>query len=434
MTLVAGVDSSTQSCKVLICDAESGQVVRSGRAPHPSGTEVHPDHWWHSFQKAAAEAGGLDDVAAISVGGQQHGMVLLDSTGVPVREALLWNDTRSAAAAEQLIADLASADQTGEQAWANRVGLVPVASFTASKLRWVADNEPENMARAAAVCLPHDWLSWKIASGTDISQIRTDRSDASGTAYFAAHTDSYDMDLLRLSTRGRELVVPEVIQFGEPAHTSGVLFVGAGMGDNAAAAEGVGIEAGDILVSLGTSGVVTAITADRPMDESGVVAGFAAARPGLFLPLACTLNGAELFDSYARLLGVSLDELAELALSAEPKSAGVVTVPYFNGERTPNLPNARGSLTGLSLANFTAENLARSLVEGLLQGLAFAMDSVSASSAGKVYMVGGAAKSRAVREIAPVIFGRPVVFLEPAEYVALGAAKQASELVREQNS
>jgi xylulokinase len=242
------------------------------------------------------------------------------------------------------------------------------------------------------------------------------------------------MDLLRLSTRGRELLVPEVSQFGEPAHTSGALFVGAGMGDNAAAAEGVGIEAGDTLVSLGTSGVVTAITADRPMDESGVVAGFAAARPGLFLPLACTLNGAELFDSYARLLGVSLDELAELALSAEPKSAGVVTVPYFNGERTPNLPNARGSLTGLSLANFTAENLARSLVEGLLQGLAFAMDSVSASSAGKVYMVGGAAKSRAVREIAPVIFGRPVVFPDPAEYVALGAAKQASELVREQNS
>lgn len=433
MTLVAGVDSSTQSCKVLICDADSGRVVRSGRAPHPSGTEVHPDHWWQAFQVAAAEAGGLDDVAAISVGGQQHGMVLLDSDGVAVREALLWNDTRSAKAANDLISELATADEIGEQAWVNRVGLVPVASFTASKLRWVADNEPENMARAAAVCLPHDWLSWKIAGGTDISQIRTDRSDASGTAYFAAHTDTYDMELLRLATRGHELLLPRVVRFGEPAHTNGALLVGAGMGDNAAAAEGVGIEAGDILVSLGTSGVVTAVTSERPLDVSGVVAGFAAARPGFFLPLACTLNGAELFDSYAKLLGVSLDEFAELALSAEPGAAGVVTVPYFNGERTPNLPDARGSISGLSLANFSAANLARSVNEGLLSGLAFAMDRVTSSSAGKVYMVGGAAKSRAVREIAPAIFGRPVFFPDPAEYVALGAAKQAAGLLREQN-
>ena len=433
MTLVAGVDSSTQSCKVIICDAESGRVVRSGRAPHPAGTEVHPDHWWQAFQAAVAAAGGLDDVSAISVGGQQHGMVLLDSDGVPVREALLWNDTRSAKAAEDLIGELATSEHTGEQAWVNRVGLVPVASFTATKLRWVAENEPENMARAAAVCLPHDWLSWKIAGGTDVSKIRTDRSDASGTAYFAAHTDSYDIDLLRLATRGRELLLPQVVPFDSVAHNTRGPIVAAGMGDNAAAAEGVGIKEGDILVSIGTSGVVTAVTSERPMDETGVVAGFAAARPNLFLPLACTLNGAELFDKYAEMLRVSLDEFADLALSAEPASAGVVTTPYFNGERTPNLPEARGSISGLSLANFTAANLARSVVEGLLSGLAFAIEKVSASAAGKIYMVGGAAKSSAVRQIAPVIFGRDVVFPEPGEYVALGAARQATALLREQN-
>jgi xylulokinase len=162
MTLVAGIDSSTQSCKVVIRDAETGKLVRQGRASHPDGTEVHPDAWWSALQQAIDEAGGLDDVAAASVAGQQHGMVVLDENGEVVRPALLWNDTRSAGAAADLIDDLGGGDK-GRQAWVDAVGIVPVASFTLTKLRWLARNEPENAARVAAVCLPHDWLTWKLS-------------------------------------------------------------------------------------------------------------------------------------------------------------------------------------------------------------------------------------------------------------------------------
>src|SRR3954470_20162543 len=205
MTLVAGIDSSTQSCKVVIRDAETGKLVRQGRASHPDSTEVHPDAWWAALQTAIEEAGGLDDVAAASVAGQQHGMVVLDENGDVVRPALLWNDTRSAGAAADLIAELGGADK-----WVDAVGIVPVASFTLTKLRWLARNEPANAARVAAICLPHDWLTWKLSGAQGLAALRTDRSDASGTLYWSAATNRYRPDLLELGF-GRELIVPEVL-------------------------------------------------------------------------------------------------------------------------------------------------------------------------------------------------------------------------------
>src|SRR5919199_1212717 len=191
MPLVAGVDSSTQSCNVVVRDADSGALVREGRAPHPDGTEVDPAAWWSALLAAAEAAGGIDDVGAIAVGGQQHGMVVLDDTGEVVRPALLWNDTRSAPQAERLTADLG-----GPKAWAEAVGLVPVPSFTVTKLAWLAEHEPEKAAGVAGVCLPHDWLTWRLAghggdSGHDsrtpaLEHLVTDRGDASGTGYWSA--------------------------------------------------------------------------------------------------------------------------------------------------------------------------------------------------------------------------------------------------------
>uniref|UniRef100_UPI003EE71553 FGGY family carbohydrate kinase n=1 Tax=Curtobacterium flaccumfaciens TaxID=2035 RepID=UPI003EE71553 len=154
--LVAGVDSSTQSCKVTLRDASTGAVVREGRAAHPDGTSVAPRHWWDALGAAIADAGGFDDVAAVAVAGQQHGMVALDPDGRVVRDALLWNDVRSADAAAQMV------EEIGREAWVARTGLVPVASFTGTKLRWLREAEPENAARVAAVALPHDWLSWRL--------------------------------------------------------------------------------------------------------------------------------------------------------------------------------------------------------------------------------------------------------------------------------
>src|SRR3954467_559648 len=211
MTLVAGVDTSTQACKVVVRDADTGVLVRSGRAPHPDGTEVSPAAWERAFGEAAAQAGGLDDVAALAVGGQQHGMVCLDADGAVVRDALLWNDVRSADAATDLIAELGDGDEAaGRQAWADAVGLVPVASFTATKLRWLADAEPGNADRTAAVCLPHDWLTWQLSAGRALGSLVTDRGDASGTAYWSAATGEYRLDLLELAMRGRRPAVPRV--------------------------------------------------------------------------------------------------------------------------------------------------------------------------------------------------------------------------------
>lgn len=423
MTLVAGVDSSTQSCKVVIRDLETGALVRSGRASHPDGTEVDPAAWWDALQSAIADAGGLDDVAAISIGGQQHGMVVLDEAGNVVRPALLWNDTRSADAANDLIAEF------GAAALAERTGSVPVASFTATKLRWLRDNEPENAARVAAVALPHDWLTWRLRGfGQDnpqLDELVTDRSDASGTSYFNSVTGEYDREILAAAL-GHDAVLPRVLGPSESV-TAGDLVVGPGAGDNAGAAFGLGAAAGDVIISIGTSGTVFAVSANPARDESGAVAGFADAS-GVYLPLVATLNAARILDSIAALLGVNHDELGALALEAGPGADGLVLQPYFEGERTPNLPDATATLFGMTLRSTSRPNLARAAIEGLLSGLADGLAALKSNGvvAERILLVGGAAQNAAVQAIAAQVFEVPVIVPTPGEYVAAGAARQAA--------
>ncbi|KPM50604.1 xylulose kinase [Frankia sp. R43] len=450
MTLVAGIDSSTQTCKVVVCDAESGRVVRSGTAPHPDGTEVDPEAWWTALLIAVERAGGLADVAALSVAAQQHGLICLDSAGQVIRPALLWNDTRSARAARDLVTDLGNGDQArGAQAWAAAVGSVPVASFTVTKLRWLADHEPAAAARIAAVALPHDWLTWRLSGAHALASLRTDRSDASGTGYYdASGTGSYDppggryrRDLLALALRHRHtdadrIVLPAVarpwdaVGRGDPALGLGHLLLGPGCGDNAGAALGLDLRPGDCLMSLGTSGVVAAVSTASTADASGGIAGFADAT-GHHLPLACTLNGSRVLDATRRLLGVDHDGFDHLALAARPGADGLVLVPYLAGERTPNLPTATGSLHGLTLASMTPENLARAAVEGLLGHLAGCVEVLRAQDVAveRVTLVGGGARSLAVREIAPEVLGIDVTTPRPGEYVAIGAARQAATVL-----
>jgi xylulokinase len=425
VTLVAGIDSSTQSCKVLVCDADTGEVVRAGRAGHPDGTEIDPAAWEAAAQDAIAAAGGFGGVDAVAVGAQQHGMVCLDEAGQVVRPALLWNDVRSADAARALVDELG-----GARAWAQAVGVVPLAAITVAKLRWLADNEPRHADRTAAVCLPHDWLTWRLWGETGIATLITDRSDASGTGYYDAATDSYRVDLLELALRGRRPELPTVLGPSDGT-ASGTIKFGAGLGDNAAAALGLDAEEGDVIVSIGTSGVVAAVTADPVRDDTGFVAGFADGT-GRYLPLVCTLNGARVLDAAATMLGVDHDELSRLALLAPPGSAGLVLVPYLEGERTPNRPNATGALHGLRVSNATPANLARAAVEGLLCALADGLAHLTAHGAiaRRILLVGGGARSRALREIAPAVFGVPVLVPAPAEYVALGAARQAAWVLR----
>jgi xylulokinase len=424
MTLVAGIDSSTQSCKVLVCDADTGEVVREGRAPHPDGTEIDPAAWESAALAAIPAAGGFDDVDAVSVGAQQHGMVCLDDAGTVVRPALLWNDVRSADAALALVNELG-----GPDAWAEAVGVVPLAAITVSKLRWLADQEPANADRTAAVCLPHDWLTWRIRGDTDIATLSTDRSDASGTGYYDAAASTYRVDLLELAMRGRRPALPTVLAPAQRTDRNGRAF-GPGLGDNAAAALGLAAEQGDVIVSVGTSGVVCAVAGEPVHDAAGFVAGFADGT-GRYLPLVCTLNGARVLDAAATMLGASHPELSRLALSAPAGSEGLVLVPYLEGERTPNRPNATGALHGLRVSNATPANFARAAVEGLLCALADGIAHLTSHGIPmrRVLLVGGGARSRALREIAPVVFGVPVLVPSPAEYVALGAARQAAWLL-----
>jgi xylulokinase len=470
--LVAGVDSSTQSCKVVVLEARTGRVVRSGRAVHPDGTEVDPAHWWDALGTAIADAGGFDDVAAVAIGGQQHGMVVLDADGRVIRDALLWNDTRSADAARTLT------DEVGADEYARRTGLVPVASFTATKLRWLRDVEPENAARVAAVALPHDWLSWRLRGygpadesplGPDLDALATDGSDASGTAYWDPARRTYDSDLFEralarpLREAGSDtgpaadagpapdagvgdhagpdaVVVPRVVP---PDRAMGVLdadvtlpggatvrrglTIGGGAGDNAGAALGLGLGPGDVAVSLGTSGTVFGVTETVSADPTGTVAGFADAT-GVRLPIVTTLNAARVLEVVGGLLGTTHDELAELALAAPPGADGLVLVPFFVGERTPNRPDATASLTGMTPGTTDRAHLARAAVEGMLCSLADGLAAVEASgtTVERLLLIGGAAANPAVRSIAAQVFGREILLPEPGEYVATGAARQAA--------
>ncbi|AGL14891.1 xylulokinase [Actinoplanes sp. N902-109] len=410
----------------MVRDAETGKLVRQGRAGHPEGTEVHPHAWWDALQQAIAEAGGLDDVAAVSVAGQQHGMVVLDEDGEVVRPALLWNDTRSAGAAADLIEELGGGDK-GRQAWADAVGIVPVASFTLTKLRWLARNEPENAKRVAAVCLPHDWLTWKLSGAESLDTLRTDRSDASGTLYWSAKTNEYRPDLLELGF-GRRIITPQVLgPTGIAGHLPNGAPLGPGAGDNAAAAVGAGALPGDVVVSIGTSGTVFVSSEVAPDDPSGTVAGFADIT-GRFLPIVVTLNAARVLDAAGKLLGVDHDELSRLALSAPAGADGLVLVPYLEGERTPNRPDATGAIHGLTLRTSDPAHLARAAVEGMLCALADGLDALVAhgAQANRIVLVGGGARSLAVRRIAPELFGLPVLVPPPGEYVADGAARQAA--------
>ncbi|MCX8644959.1 xylulose kinase [Bifidobacterium sp. B4081] len=472
--LVAGVDTSTQSCKVRVTDARTGRLVRFGKAPHPAGTSVDPMAWWKAFQEASAQAGGLDDVSAISVGGQQHGMVLLDHQGRVIRDALLWNDTRSAPDADDLIIRLARSETNktkttkaendessknpdsdqdlamrGKQAWVRAVGSSPVASLTITKVAWVSRVEPDNAKAIAAICLPHDWLSWVIAghgpaadpeTEPGLEDLFTDRSDASGTGYYDPAADSYRRDLLAIALpagMAEQVILPKVLgpyQVGAKADpriagrdVSGGCIIAPGGGDNAMTALGLAMQVGDVSISLGTSGVAAAVSPVPAYDMSASVTGFADAT-GHWLPLACTINASRILDAGLAALGTDYDGLAELAEKSSPGAEGITLIPYFDGERTPNRPDAHARLEALTLANTTRTNLARAFVEGLLCSQRDCLELLKrlGTTVARILLVGGGAKSPAVRAYAPGILGMDVQLPRPDEYVAIGAARQAA--------
>ncbi|MFF1962126.1 xylulokinase [Streptomyces sp. NPDC058232] len=437
-TVVIGVDSSTQSTKAAFVDTATGQLLAVGRAPHvvtgeAGARETDPEVWWQALR--AAVAAGLKesgvpaaDVTGIAVAGQQHGLVVLDREGRPLRPALLWNDTRSAPQAAALTAALG-----GAAAWTARTGSVPVASMTASKWQWLRENEPETAAATAAIRLPHDFLTERL-TGVAV----TDPGDASGTCWYSTATGAYDPELLELL--GLEpALLPEVATTGaaragsltaEAARTLGLpagIAVAAGTGDNMSAAVGLGLGGAGLLdhpvLSLGTSGTVFAASGTRP--ASAALSGFAAA-DGTYLPLACTLNCTLAVDKVATLLGLDRNDTAP--------GGEAVLLPYLDGERTPDLPTASGLLTGLR-HDTTPQQLLGAAYEGAVVTVLRALDELLRAcgldpadpevAARPLRLIGGGAQGQAWVETVRRLSGRPVVVPGSGELVALGAAALA---------
>ncbi|KUN41939.1 xylulokinase [Streptomyces longwoodensis] len=422
--LVVGVDTSTQSTKALVVDVATGRVVASGQAPHTvssgAGRESDPRQWWDALCEALRQCGtAAHEAAAVSIGGQQHGLVTLDAQGEPVRPALLWNDVRSAPQARRLTEELG-----GAKFWAERTGSVPAASFTVTKWAWLAENEPEAVRATRAVRLPHDYLTERLTGeGT------TDRGDASGTGWWASATEAYDPEILAHVGLDQALL-PRVVRPGEVAGTvhrhdlpfSKGTLVAPGTGDNAAAALGLGLLPGTPVLSLGTSGTVYAVSRHRPADPTGTVAGFADAH-GDWLPLACTLNCTLAVDRLAALLGLDRE-------AVEP-AGGVTLLPYLDGERTPNLPHASGLLHGLR-HDTTAGQILQAAYDGAVHALLAALDLVldeDADRSAPLLLIGGGARGTAWQQTVRRLSGRPVQVPEARELVALGAAAQAAGLL-----
>ncbi|MGM9465425.1 xylulokinase [Streptomyces murinus] len=427
MGIVAGLDSSPDFTRIVVCDTDTGAVLRQGYAPHPVDppeggrpSDIDPQAWLLSLGEAAG-GGLLEGVQAIGVSAQQHALIPLDAHGNTVRPALVGGDRRAQVAAADLVDALGS-----REAWAHAVGCVPGAAQPVTKLRWLARNEPENARRTAALLQAHDWLVWQLLGRP--ARRTTDRGGASGTGYWSATTGVYRPDLVELAL-GHQAMLPEVIGPSEAAGTTPEgLLISAGTGETMAAAFGLGIGLGDAVVSLGASGSVMAVHPEALADQSGMITSLADAT-GMHLPVVTTQNAVRTLRGTAELLGLpDLEGLSELAMKSTPGAHGLVLLPYLEGERTPNLPHAAGTLTGLRRESMKPEHLARAAFEGMLCGLADALDVLRGRGVKvrRIFLLGPAAELPAVQAAAPSLFGAQVVVPQPADYTAIGAARQAA--------
>ncbi|MEQ8716387.1 MAG: xylulokinase [Acidimicrobiales bacterium] len=432
MSLVCGVDCSTQATKVVVVDPRDGRVVASGRSPHVvtgegATSETDPVQWWAALGDAIAQTGRARDIDAISIAAQQHGLVLVDADSMPLRDAILWNDSRSAREAEDLIAALGGAASA-----ADRVGSVPLAAFTVTSWMWVRRHEPSVAAAVRGIRLPHDWLNERL-TGT----ATTDRGDVSATGWWSTATDDYMPDVLTLAdvdidpdllpaVAGPSDTVGSVSQ--EAAAHLGLrtgVAVGPGTGDNPAAALALGLGEGELVVSLGTSGTVYTRSSVRSAEPTGAIVGLADAT-GHYLPIACTLNCTLAVDRVATWLGIDRE-------SASDESRGVTVLPFLDGERTPYLPHASGAIEGLRHES-TPGHILRAAYEGAGASLIEAIDVLDHHSSGvaadaPIILIGGGARGPLWHDVVAALSGRSLLVPDCEELVAMGAAVQAAAIL-----
>ncbi len=439
--MYAGIDCGTQGTKVVIYDADSHQVLSQGYAEHElisdeSGTrEQHPDWWTGALIAAFAQALASPKVdaaaiVALGVSGQQHGLVVLDEKDHVIRPAKLWCDTSTYLQTEQLVKALG-----GKSAVIDEIGLTILTGYTASKLLWLKQHEPENFARIRSILLPHDYLNfWLTGEKT------AEYGDASGSGFFdirkrcwsEAVLQQIDNSDMLLSALPRLLTADEAAgQLTDKAARSlglkpGIL-VSSGGGDNMMGAIGTGnVSPGHITMSLGTSGTLYAYMQQPCIDPEGLVAAFCSSN-NAWLPLICTMNVTNVTSGFQGLLGYDHDRFNLALQQTTVGASGLTMAPFFNGERTPDLPAARGSLLGIDSTNLTPDNLCRAAVEGVSFGLRYGLElfETNGLDAKRIRLIGGGSKSSAWRQIIADMMNTTVeVPLEP-EAAALGAALQA---------
>jgi len=433
-----GIDCGTQGTKALLID-ENGVSQGRGYAPHAliereTGAREQQPEWWVealrlSVRQALEQASG-SQVLALGVSGQQHGLVVLDEQHNVIRPAKLWNDTETAPQNQQII-DLLG----GKEAFFERFGIVPLTGYTVSKLLWLKQNEPENFARIRHILLPHEYLNFWLTG-----RMCAEFGDASGTAFFDVRSRQWAREVLDAIDGGTGQLfaaLPPLITVDEPVGTlrpevaaelglPETCIVSSGGGDNMMGAIGTGnVREGVVTLSLGTSSTVYSFHNQPVLDPTGNVAPFCSSSGG-WLPLVCTMNATNVVTQTLQTLGRTVQDI-EAALTATPPGAhGLVFLPFLNGERTPNLPNARGTLAGISANNFTPEHLIRAAIEGVSFGILNGLDLIQAGAAvDRILVIGGGARSTAWRQLLSDASGAHVEVPAEEEAGCLGAAIQA---------
>ncbi len=438
--LALGIDSGTQGTKALVVDTETGKVYGRGYARHrmvpglkPGESEQDPREWIQAMEQAifqALQSSGVDreKIACLGVSGQQHGFVPLDENFQPVRPAKLWNDTSTVEEAEQIVRALG-----GQKSYIEKLGINLAVGYTASKILWLKKHEPENYARTRLVLLPHNFLNLYL---TGIPHM--EYGDASGTGLMDIRKRCWHPEAIRAIDPELEKKLPPISHPAEPvgyvrkevAEKLGLgrVLVSAGGGDNMMAAIGTGnVIPGIFTVSLGTSGTIFSYSGEPFTDPEGEIAAFCDSTGG-WLPLLCTMNVTNTTELLKDLLQIDNEELERLAGEAGAGAAGLLFLPFIDGERVPVLPESSGVFFGLTRQNFTRSHLARAVIEGTILNLNYGFSRMKqlGLKPAEIRATGGGARSRTWLSVVADIFETPVLTIKEPESAALGAALQAA--------
>jgi len=440
--ITLGIDSGTQSTKTIALDTATGEILASAQqaygfveAKGEGAMEQDPAAWITAVESTIGEVlnhlgSRRSEVAGIGVSGQQHGLVLLDAKDQVVRPAKLWCDTSTTAECAELTKALG-----GEPKVVELTGNAMLTGYTAPKILWVRNNEPQNWEKTASVLLPHDYINWWLTGVKSMEY-----GDASGTALLDVKTRTWSQPVLDAVAPGLGAKLPPLRSSEVPAGTlrpelssqwnlSGSVVVSSGGGDNMMGAIGTGnVSPGIMTASLGTSGTLYAFSPSPVVDPKGEIAAFCDST-GAWMPLACTMN-VTLVTELTRSLfaGWSHDHYASEAATIPAGSDGLLLLPYLAGERTPNLPRGSGVLQGITTKNFTPAHLARAAMEGVTLGLAYGLERFRALGVNptEIRITGGGTKSPFWRQLCADVFGVPTVCLTSSEGAALGGAIQAA--------